>query len=300
MVNQHVTSISLFKAILQGTLEGGRRRGRQKKCWMDNVKDWTSLPMPVLLTMASCRKDRKRVSAESSVVSRRQPSRSRGWTDLHLSYRQSSDSTHPPAPSLLSVYLFCLYSWKPACLPMYLFIYRSACLPTSLPACLCAWLCLSVCLNVVCPPVCVPSCLCLNVVCPPVCVSIYLCLNVVCPPVCLRDCLPVSPSVCVSACVPICLHACLSVHLSICLSVCLPVCLSACLSVCLPACLPAHHLPACDADIRSQLSVSQSVFVYWMYNRTYAPCMPLFPFNNLHFKSVACTIGTMLLAVIST
>ena len=30
------------KAILQDTLEGGRRRGRQRKCWMDNVKEWTS------------------------------------------------------------------------------------------------------------------------------------------------------------------------------------------------------------------------------------------------------------------
>ena len=30
---------SLFKTILPGTLEGGRRRGRQRRCWMDNVKD---------------------------------------------------------------------------------------------------------------------------------------------------------------------------------------------------------------------------------------------------------------------
>ena len=28
---------SLSKAILQGTLEGGRRRGRQRKCWMDKI-----------------------------------------------------------------------------------------------------------------------------------------------------------------------------------------------------------------------------------------------------------------------
>ena len=30
---------SLSKTILQDTLEGGRRRGRQRKCWMDNIKD---------------------------------------------------------------------------------------------------------------------------------------------------------------------------------------------------------------------------------------------------------------------
>ena len=46
----------LSKSILQGTLEGGRRRGRQRKCRMDNIKEWTPLPMPELLTKASCRK----------------------------------------------------------------------------------------------------------------------------------------------------------------------------------------------------------------------------------------------------
>ena len=35
---------------------------------MDNVKEWTSLPMPELLTMASCRKVWKRISAESSLM----------------------------------------------------------------------------------------------------------------------------------------------------------------------------------------------------------------------------------------
>ena len=59
---------SLFKIILQGTLEGGRRRGRQRKCWMDNIKEWSSLPMPELLTQASRRKDWKRISAESSLM----------------------------------------------------------------------------------------------------------------------------------------------------------------------------------------------------------------------------------------
>ena len=56
---------SLSKTILQGTLEGGRRLGRQRKCWKDNIKEWTSLPMPELLTRASCRKDWRRISAES-------------------------------------------------------------------------------------------------------------------------------------------------------------------------------------------------------------------------------------------
>ena len=66
----HVTHHdSISETILRGTLEGGRRRGRQRKCWMDNIKEWTSLPMSILPTRASCRKDWKRISADSSFVS---------------------------------------------------------------------------------------------------------------------------------------------------------------------------------------------------------------------------------------
>ena len=65
-----------FEIILQSTLKGGRRRGRQSKCWVDNIKEWTSLPIPELLTRASCRKDWKRISAESSFMYPRRPNRS--------------------------------------------------------------------------------------------------------------------------------------------------------------------------------------------------------------------------------
>ena len=75
---RHVTRHdSLSKTILQGTLEGGRRRGRQRKCCMDNIKEWTSLPMPELPTRACCRKDWKRISVESSRVSLRRSNRSK-------------------------------------------------------------------------------------------------------------------------------------------------------------------------------------------------------------------------------
>ena len=41
----HVTRHeSLSKTILQGTVEGWRRRGRQRKCWMGDIKEWTSCP----------------------------------------------------------------------------------------------------------------------------------------------------------------------------------------------------------------------------------------------------------------
>ena len=60
-----------------GHLGGGPRRGRHEKCWIDNIKKWTSLPMPELPTRASCRKDWKRISAESFPMSFRRPIRSR-------------------------------------------------------------------------------------------------------------------------------------------------------------------------------------------------------------------------------
>ena len=69
---RHVTHHdSLSQTILQGILVGGRRRCRQSKCCLDNIKEWTSLPMPELLTRASCRKDRKRITARSSLMSPR-------------------------------------------------------------------------------------------------------------------------------------------------------------------------------------------------------------------------------------
>ena len=74
-VTRHVDS--LYKTILQGTLKGGQRRGRQRKCWMGNIKEWISLPMPDLPTRASCKKDWKRIPAESSLQSVRRPNRSR-------------------------------------------------------------------------------------------------------------------------------------------------------------------------------------------------------------------------------
>ena len=42
----HITrSSGLAKTILQGTVLGGRRRGRQKKRWEDNIPEWTGMPL---------------------------------------------------------------------------------------------------------------------------------------------------------------------------------------------------------------------------------------------------------------
>ena len=40
----HVSrSLGLAKTILQGTVKGGRRQGRQRKRWEDNTREWTGL-----------------------------------------------------------------------------------------------------------------------------------------------------------------------------------------------------------------------------------------------------------------
>ena len=40
----HVSrSSGLAKTILQGTVKGARRRGRQRKRWGDNIREWTGL-----------------------------------------------------------------------------------------------------------------------------------------------------------------------------------------------------------------------------------------------------------------
>ena len=36
-------SSGLDKTILQGTVKGGRRQGRQRKRWEDNIREWTGL-----------------------------------------------------------------------------------------------------------------------------------------------------------------------------------------------------------------------------------------------------------------
>ena len=71
----HVTlDNSLSKTILKGTLD--TVVGRRNAGWT-TPKSGTSKSMPGLLTRASCRKDWKRISAESSVMTPRRPNRSR-------------------------------------------------------------------------------------------------------------------------------------------------------------------------------------------------------------------------------
>ena len=66
-------SSGMAKTILQGTLKGARRRGRQKKRWEDNINEWTGMGFGDSLRVADDREGRKGIVATSSVVSQRPP-----------------------------------------------------------------------------------------------------------------------------------------------------------------------------------------------------------------------------------
>ena len=66
---------SLCKTVLQGTVMGKRRRGRQRKCWLDNIKEWTGLELESLLEKANNREEWRHVTKSASRTS---PRRSTG------------------------------------------------------------------------------------------------------------------------------------------------------------------------------------------------------------------------------
>ena len=64
----HVTrSAGLAKTILQGTVHGGRRRGRQKKRWEDNNPEWTGMTLYAAMRKDERREERRELVARSSV-----------------------------------------------------------------------------------------------------------------------------------------------------------------------------------------------------------------------------------------
>lgn len=70
----HVSrSSGMAKTFLQGTVRGGRRRGRQKKRWEDNIREWTGLSLNDALRKAENRDEWRRMVARSSAVPQRPP-----------------------------------------------------------------------------------------------------------------------------------------------------------------------------------------------------------------------------------
>ena len=65
----HVSrSSGLAKTILQGTVKGGRRQGRQRKRWEDNIRVWTSLEFAKSQRAVENREKWIKLVAKSSVV----------------------------------------------------------------------------------------------------------------------------------------------------------------------------------------------------------------------------------------
>ena len=65
----HVSSSSgLVKTILQGTVKGGRRQGRQGKRWEDNIREWTGLEFGKSQRAAENREKWRKLVVKSSVV----------------------------------------------------------------------------------------------------------------------------------------------------------------------------------------------------------------------------------------
>ncbi|GFS23105.1 hypothetical protein ElyMa_003380600 [Elysia marginata] len=54
---------------MQGTVKVGRRRGRQKKRWEDNIREWIGLELRNILRIAEDREERKAVVRRSSMRS---------------------------------------------------------------------------------------------------------------------------------------------------------------------------------------------------------------------------------------
>ena len=64
-------SSGLAKTILQGTVKGGRRQGRQRKRWEDNIREWTGLEFAKSQRAVENREKRRTLVAKSSVVPQR-------------------------------------------------------------------------------------------------------------------------------------------------------------------------------------------------------------------------------------
>ena len=71
----HVSrSSGLAKTILQGTVKGGRRQGRQRKRWEDNIREWTGLELGRTQRAVENSGKWRKLVVKSSVVPQR-PSR---------------------------------------------------------------------------------------------------------------------------------------------------------------------------------------------------------------------------------
>ena len=73
----HVSrSSGLARTILQGTAKGGRRQGRERRRWEDNIREWTFLEFGMSQRAVENREEWRKLVAKSSIVPQ-QPSQLR-------------------------------------------------------------------------------------------------------------------------------------------------------------------------------------------------------------------------------
>ena len=61
-------SSGLAKTVLQGTMKGGRRQGRETERWEDNIREWTSLEFVKSQRAVEDREKWKKLVVKSSMV----------------------------------------------------------------------------------------------------------------------------------------------------------------------------------------------------------------------------------------
>ena len=61
----------LATTILQGTVKGGRRQGRQRKRWEDSIREWTGLEFGRSQKAVEKREKWRKLVTKSSVVPQR-------------------------------------------------------------------------------------------------------------------------------------------------------------------------------------------------------------------------------------
>ena len=97
-------SPGLAKTILQGTVKGGRRQGRQRKKWEGNIGEWTSLQFAKSQRAVKNREKWRKLVAKSPVVSQR-PSRDEignlsVWFIISWRIMQTTETAFLPSRSM--------------------------------------------------------------------------------------------------------------------------------------------------------------------------------------------------------
>ena len=66
-----IRSTGLAKTIMQGAVQGGRRRGREKKRWEDNMPEWTGMTLGAAMGKAETREEWRELVARLPVAPQR-------------------------------------------------------------------------------------------------------------------------------------------------------------------------------------------------------------------------------------